>query len=267
MATGANNHGFVNVETYGQGKRQVIALHCALGRAASWRPISRVLEDATVTAPDWPGHGKSEPWLGQGLMRAAAVGIVEDTVGDGPVDLVGHSYGGVVALDYATRHPEKVRSLALIEPIFLAVVGQDDRPVLDAYLEHMQPHFDALAAQENEDAARFFMEIWGGGITWDKLPEEQRAALTAQIPVVDACKPGDESSPEELEVLQRLDQLSMPIQLVYGDRTLEVVQAAMVGLHKRLRHSQVTKVEKAGHMLPLTHPQMVADLLQALWEG
>ncbi len=145
MSKGDTGHGFVNVETFGEGPRPVVALHCALGRAASWLPIARLVEDATFSAPDWPSHGKSAAWQGPGLMHEAALGITDQAVGTGPVDLVGHSYGGVIALDFATRWPERVRSLTLIEPIFLAIVGEDDRNALDAYLLQMQPHFDALA--------------------------------------------------------------------------------------------------------------------------
>jgi pimeloyl-ACP methyl ester carboxylesterase len=265
MADGATGIGAVNVQTFGTGPRRVVALHCSLGRAAGWAAVAKSLgEDVTVTAPDWPGHGKSAPWTGAGLMRETAVAIAADVVGEGPVDLVGHSYGAIIALDFATRHPEKVRTLTVIEPIFLAIAGQDDRPALDRYLVQMQPHFDALAEGQNEEAARIFMEIWGGGVSWDKLPEPARAALTAQIPVVDACKPGDETAPEELRVLEALNRLTMPLQIIYGDSTLPVVKLVMQGLQKRLPHAEMVQIAKAGHMLPLTHPQEVSARIRAV---
>lgn len=265
MADGTATKDPVNVETYGEGDRHVVALHCSLGRAAGWLPVSKLLPDATFTAPDWPGHGKSAPWAGHGLMRDAAVDIADRAVGDRTVDLIGHSYGGIIALDFATKHPERVRSLTLIEPIFLAIAGQDDRPILESYLQQMQPHFDALDENRNEEAARLFMNIWGGGVKWEQIPEAHRAGLIAQIPVVDACKPGDENSPEEIAVIRNLDKITMPVQLIYGGRTLEVVQLVMAGLQNRLPHARMLKVEKAGHMLPLTHPQIVAETLQEFW--
>jgi len=256
----------INIETFGSGPRQVVALHCSLGRAAGWSSLAKLLgDDVTVTAPDWPGHGKSAPWQQTGLMRETAVKITEQLIGDQPIDLIGHSYGGVIALDYATRFPEKVRSLTLIEPIFLAVVGLDNRPVLDSYLNQMQPHFDALADERHEEAANIFMDIWGGGVNWSTLPEAARIGLTKQIPVVDACKPGDENSPEEIRVLDSLDQLNMPIKLIYGANTLPVVQHVMQGLQHRLPKAGMTVIDGAGHMVPLSHAEQVAASIKANW--
>lgn len=264
MADGTTGADFVNVETYGSGPRRIVALHCALGRAAGWKAIAKALgDDITLIAPDWPGHGKSAPWTKTGLMRETAVAITADAVGDGPVDLVGHSYGAIIALDFATRYPEKLRSLTIIEPIFMAVAGQDNRPLLDHYLADMQPHFDALAEGRNEEAARLFMEIWGGGVAWDKLPEPARAGLTQQIPVVDACKPGDENSPEERRVLENLEQLTLPVTILYGGDTLSVVKLVMAGLQKRIPHADLVEIEGAGHMVPLSHSAEVAEAIRS----
>ncbi len=57
----------------------------------------------------------------------------------------------------------------------------------------------------------------------------------------------------------------MPVQLICGEKTLDVVQLVMAGLHKRLPSSRIMKVEKAGHMLPMTHPKAVAEALRNLW--
>ena len=45
----------VNVETYGEGEPKVIALHCALGRAAGWKQYAGIFGDqVTISASDWP---------------------------------------------------------------------------------------------------------------------------------------------------------------------------------------------------------------------
>lgn len=45
---------------------------------------------------------------------------------DTPVDLVGYSYGGLIALDFALRHPEQVRSITVVEPPTRGVLSQAD---------------------------------------------------------------------------------------------------------------------------------------------
>lgn len=80
---------------------------------------------ADVMLYDLRGHGRSErPALGYALEDS-----VEDLVGllftlgiDGPIHIVGNSYGGTVALAYAIAYPERVASLILIEGHF-AVEG------------------------------------------------------------------------------------------------------------------------------------------------
>ena len=266
MSKAAPRNGQINIETYGNGARHVVALHCSLGRAASWAAIAKLMpKDITLIAPDWPGHGKSASWVGKGLMRETAVSITRDVVGQGPVDLVGHSYGAIIALDFATRFPDRVRSLTVIEPIFLAIAGQDNRSVLDSYLADMQPHFDALANGDNEEAARQFIGIWGGGAEWEKMPESARAALTQQIPVVDACKPGDENSAEERRMLDGLENLTMPVKIIYGDQTLPIIKLVMQGLKTRVPHAELVKITGAGHMIPLTHAQDIAAELLSFW--
>jgi len=256
----------VNVETYGEGERKVVALHCALGRAAGWKQYGALFGDqVTISAPDWPGHGKSAPWTETGLMRHTARDIVDELMGDEPVDLVGHSYGGSIALEFAARAPEKVRSLTLIEPIYLAVAGADNRPILDDYLAQMQPHFEALEAGRNEEAAQIFIDVWGGNTRWEDLPPPAQAGLTQQIPVVDAFKPGDETGSQEQETLALLEKLSMPLTVIYGEKTMPVLKQVVEGLRARLPHAEVVEIESASHMVALTHGAEVANHLQATW--
>lgn len=55
---------------------------------------------------------------GYGLRseRCAMLNAVDRLLGDTPVDIVGYSLGGLIALDFALHHPQRVRSLTLIEP-------------------------------------------------------------------------------------------------------------------------------------------------------
>ena len=108
--------------SWGQGDSKVLCLHGWLDNAASFSVLADrltdLLGDASVTAVDLPGHGKS-PWhsAGQGYpvwgytheLKAAAASMAS------PVDLVAHSLGGSLALCLAAAFPEFVRSVVLLD--------------------------------------------------------------------------------------------------------------------------------------------------------
>ncbi len=100
---------------------------------------------------------------------------------------------------------------------------------------------------------------------WEQIPEPGRVALIKQIPIVDACRPGDYESPKDETVFANLEHLTMPVLLVHGDRTVEVVKSIMKSLKRRLPNSQDVVIEKAGHMVANTHAAEVANLLMDFW--
>jgi lipase len=63
---------------------------------------------------------------------AMAVDLLQDQAQGQPVDVIGHSFGGTVALRLAVERPDLVRSLVLIEPVFVAALLADRPDLKDA---------------------------------------------------------------------------------------------------------------------------------------
>lgn len=82
--------------------------------AATWAAVAEGLAPRRTVAVDLRGHGDSDR-PGAYSIRAMAddVAALLPRVAPGPVDLVGHSLGGLVALRVAAAHPERVRRLVL----------------------------------------------------------------------------------------------------------------------------------------------------------
>ena len=98
----------------------VVLLHGLGGHAAHWQPlIASLARVAHVIAPDLLGHGDSgAPRRGDYTAGAHACRM-RDLLhllgyGEDPVDLVGHSFGGGIALSFAYQFPAHTRSLTLI---------------------------------------------------------------------------------------------------------------------------------------------------------
>jgi len=91
----------------------LLLLHGFGGAAWNFSELAPLLAGRRLLIPDLPGHGRSDP------LPAPSMSAFADVVAallDGPVGVVGHSMGGVVALRLAERHPHLVRGLVLAAP-------------------------------------------------------------------------------------------------------------------------------------------------------
>ncbi len=92
----------LHLRVLGEGARPVLALHCSLAHGGAWAGVAGKLPGRRLLAPDLPGHGKSPDWADPGDYHDAAtravLAILEAAARDGPVDVMGHSFGATVAL-------------------------------------------------------------------------------------------------------------------------------------------------------------------------
>lgn len=111
------------VEQWGNTGERVIFIHGGgSGGAANFQQQKSLAERWTLLVPDRPGYGKS-PSIGVKDFEQDAPYIAE-LLGDG-AHLVGHSYGGIVALYAAALRPAAVRSLVVIEPPVFQIAAGD----------------------------------------------------------------------------------------------------------------------------------------------
>src|SRR5436190_15134911 len=98
----------------------VIALHCSGSSAAQWRSLEPTLgENFAFAAPEHYGSGNSPPWTGGDTFTAAdearrTLALIDGA--DRKIHLIGHSYGGGVAMHIALARSERIASLTLYEP-------------------------------------------------------------------------------------------------------------------------------------------------------
>jgi 3-oxoadipate enol-lactonase len=91
----------------------LLLVHGFGGAAWNFSELAPLLPGKRLIIPDLPGHGGSSPLPAPTL---AGFADVLAQLLDGPVDVLGHSLGGVVALRLAERHPSLVRRLVLAAP-------------------------------------------------------------------------------------------------------------------------------------------------------
>lgn len=250
---------------FGEGPRDVLALHCTLAHSGAWKGLERAMKgEARFVSFDMPSHGRSADWDGKsdyfadGFKQAAA--LLENGM-----DVLGHSFGAVIALRVAALAPEKVRSLTLIEPVFFKAAMDQAPDVLEAHDAQAKPFHDAYWDGDHELSARLFNRMWANGMQWEDLPEPARAAMVRAISVVPACSPAIYDDSEGLLEPGALDALTMPVRLLRGDQSHPVIKPVLEGLADRLPNARIEVIEGAGHMLPLSHAADTAAILRAVF--
>jgi lipase len=97
---------------------QILAVHGLTGHGLRWQTLAtKHLPEFAIAAPDLIGHGRSSwaaPWSIDANVDALAALL--DAEAEGPVVVVGHSFGGAIALNLAAVRPDLVSSLVLLDP-------------------------------------------------------------------------------------------------------------------------------------------------------
>ena len=96
----------------------LLLLHGIAGSSLTWVPAMSLLQtDYTVLAPDFPGHGASEKPLGDYSLGnlASAMRDFLNLLGIDRATVVGQSFGGGVALQFAYQFPERCERLVLVD--------------------------------------------------------------------------------------------------------------------------------------------------------
>lgn len=252
-----------HVMTLGKGARRTLALHCTMGFGGAWKGFSNASPDLTLVAPDMPSHGRSADWDFASSFADTVFQASLDVMDDTPMDVIGHSFGAVIALRLAVMHPERVRSLTVIEPVIFSITQQDAPEVLAQHDIEAAPYQQALSDRDWEKAARIFNRMWSEKAPkWDDMPERNRAAMVRGVPVVGGQRAFlyDDAA----GMLPRLGLLKMPVLVMRGAESHPSITAANNGLAARVSGSVQVAIPGAGHMAPITHPAEVAAEVSAL---
>ena len=243
----------------------VLLLHAGGTSSKHWRKIAPLLEDRfRLVAPDLIGFGGTEPWSGSADLthddQADLVRGLAHWAASGPVHVVGHSYGGAVAVRLALKYPEMVKSLVLVEPVLTGLLDQKGEKALFEAERALAQAFitDAVAGEDVRAWCRFIDHHNGEG-TWANLSEEaQERFLDMTRQTADAYR----SNFNNPTTIGDLRGLQVPVALASGSETNETYSKICGILRASLPNCAAEEVDGAGHMSPLTHPQAIADVIE-----
>ncbi len=248
-----------------------VCLHASASSSRQWRKLTAALEGRIRTiAPDLVGYGNGARYRSgsrflfddevQNVLRQIKTETGKD---NGPLHLVGHSYGAAVALQFALTYPERVASLTLYEPaqfllLFADGLKSPEGKEILALRKFM--HDNAKSSISRWSAAKKFVDYWSGEGSWNKISFLRQRALVSLMPKVAA----------EFEAILSANVsaadfagLTMPVRLILGSETRATTRKVTEVLNDVLADVELITVDGADHMAPATQ----ADQINPLFAG
>ena len=229
---------------------------------AAWRAMHRLLPGHRLVSTSILGYGgTAETRKLDDLDMAHELRVVEAAaarIGE-PVHLVGHSFGGTIALAAALSGHIAVRSIATFEANPLALIAARGRHDLFDDARTMATAFEAAHLDGEADAAGRVIDYWGGAGAFAALPP----------PVQDFCRKTTWANVLDWRTAFAFGaapadyaRLSMPVLLVRGAKAVPSMVEITEALSRAMPQAKTAVVEGAGHFLISTHPAECAALLR-----
>lgn len=248
----------------GERGEPVVFLHASASSGNQWRKIADTLDVRyRPILIDLYGYGETPQWRHRRPMlladEARLVHAVLDRLGQS-AHIIGHSYGGAVALRAAADRPERVRSLTLIEPVafhLLRMSPARDGDFLEVYGLAREVG-RLVVANRPDDAMRVFIDYWSGKGTWEAMRPERRGALAAAATKVASdfrAAIGEDRMPSEY---RRFPFASLIVAGTCSPGPTRSIAGLLAGI---LPQAAMATIEAAGHMAPLSHGAEVAALI------
>lgn len=204
---------------------------------------------------DLRGFGRSSPVTGAPLtmdQHADDLAGVLDLVSEEEADVIGLSMGGYVALAFAERHPDRLRSLALL----------DTKPGADS--EEAKAGRDAMAERLVEDGRVAVAEAMQTGLLG---PDASVAAQARLRTMVEACRyetivgalSGMRDRPDRTAVLS---SVTVPAAVIVGEQDTVTPPAEAQFMANELPDAVLTVIAGAGHMTPIEQPAATSAALR-----
>lgn len=228
----------------------VVLLHGQGGNGPSWSAQSEALAARySVHALDLRGHGASNFPPGRWTMGmfAADVAALIRSLGLGPCHVVGHSLGGMVALQLALDAPERVRSLAIVNSSAYGH-GLWLRTLLIRTFIRLRGM--AVFARLN---AKLHLPEPGQQLQRERL-----------VQVMGACSPdgylGAQAAVDGFDVRARLSEIAQPVLIVHSEQDAIALEDKRL-IAEKVQHGRLVTISDSRHVVLWDQPERLCAVL------
>lgn len=243
----------------------VVMLHASLSSKSQWTALAeRLASRFRVIAIDLCGYGDNAvPTAHSRFTLDEEVRIVnarldELVKGRVRVHVVGHAYGGLVALRFAQCNGDRVASLSLYEPVVFRMLDTEDPALVDVR-QIAKRVFRFVAEGRYHDAAQTFVDFWGGDGSYGSLSLSVQVSIARRVDKLPLDFLAASCWPPRREDLRAI---VAPTLLLAGNRSPAVARRIHALLTRALPNRRVGWFD-AGHMGPITDAPIVNPWIEA----
>ncbi|HXX88719.1 MAG TPA: alpha/beta hydrolase [Acidimicrobiales bacterium] len=252
----------------------LLLLHGIAGSSETWVPVMELLQrDYTVLAPDFLGHGRSAKPLGDYSLGNHAAGMRDllEVLSIERATVIGQSFGGGVAMQFAYQFPERCERLVLVDAGGLGrEVSWMLRLLTLPATEYLLPIVFSAPVRNCGDSILGFLQNRGirharAGEMWRSFasltePANRQAFVRTMRAVID---PGGQS-------VSAIDRLylaaNMPTLIIWGDKDKIIPLVHANAAHEAIPNSRLEIMEGVGHYPHVEEPfrfvEVVLDFLE-----
>jgi pimeloyl-ACP methyl ester carboxylesterase len=273
MPTAIVNGISINYRRTGQGP-EVVMIHGLAANLAFWHfaIVSNLSRDFCVTAYDLKGHGRSDisvtgystKHMAEDLHKLLDILSVEQ------VHLVGHSYGGAIALQFALRYPDRAASLTLADTCVQTL--QPTRQLREwPYWSLWKSHLRAVGApipDDQRDLNFTLLEEWakprsaasrrGSGAPDWFVPFDlwgpNRRGSQKWLQLIETTTAGEDFLQVAGLTREKIGRVRQPTLAIFGEYSHCL--NSLCQLQNILVNCKAVIVPGVGHFHPLTSPQV-----------
>lgn len=240
----------------------VLLLHASASTGGSWRGlIGELAGGFSYYTPDLAGYGQSVcEYLQEKATLRAEAEFVAPLLWESkePFHVIGHSFGGAVALALARAWPERIRTLTLYEPTAFSVLREgdsEDRARLDEIASLAAEMQADIAANNESRAMGRFVDFWSGKGAWARMSPAQQDEFSSLARKVIA---NFHALFDEPWSRRDFDLLRCPVAILRGVESPLVALRTAEAAARLVPQARLITIPGAGHMAPVTHPEPVA---------
>lgn len=222
----------------------ILFLHGSAETSACWDAI------LSHTDPSFRAQRSNELVSAEAILSYASK-LDED------IQLIGHSYGGVLALMLALARPERIRRLTLIEPVvFRLLEGRDEEALAPVRSTHLA--FANFGPNQMERGLAALLDYWFGPGSWDRAPQKLRQFMFEDG---DTIRNQMEHAAIYDPPIEQIKALQIPTTLISGGASQASARSTVRVLEGLLPNARRFEVEGARHNLIHTHPARLVELM------